>query len=66
MARTPAIEPAKTAEAQRLDEAREQGVPWRQWGPYLSERQFSACAPMRDADASERIDVDQGTDPATC
>ena len=23
-----------------LDEAREKGVPWRQWGPYLSERQW--------------------------
>ncbi len=31
---------AKTAEALRLDEARENGVPWRQWGPYLSERQW--------------------------
>jgi hypothetical protein len=29
-----------TAEAARLDEAREKGVPWRQWGPYLSERQW--------------------------
>jgi len=33
MAKTPTIEPTKTAEAQRLDEAREQGMPWRQWGP---------------------------------
>jgi hypothetical protein len=40
MAKTPTIEPAKTAEAQRLDEAREKGVPWRHWGPYLSERQW--------------------------
>jgi hypothetical protein len=29
-----------TAEATRLEEAREKGVPWRQWGPYLSERQW--------------------------
>jgi Glycosyl hydrolase family 63 C-terminal domain len=28
------------AEAKRLAEAREQGVPWRRWGPYLSERQW--------------------------
>ena len=28
-----------TAEALRLEEARE-GVRWRQWGPYLSERQW--------------------------
>jgi len=40
MAKTPTIEPAKTAEALRLEEAREKGVPWRQWGPYLSERQW--------------------------
>ena len=32
--------PAKTAEELRLDEARENGVPWKQWGPYLSERQW--------------------------
>ena len=40
MAKTPTIEPVKTAETLRLDEAREKGVPWRQWGPYLSERQW--------------------------
>ena len=28
------------AEEQRLTEAREHGVPWRKWGPYLSERQW--------------------------
>src|ERR1700738_2541800 len=30
----------KTAEAMRLDEARENGVPWKLWGPYLRERQW--------------------------
>jgi hypothetical protein len=29
-----------TAEHVRLGEAREQGVPWKKWGPYLSERQW--------------------------
>src|SRR5262249_43254468 len=29
-----------TAEHRRLDEAREQNIPWRKWGPYLSERQW--------------------------
>ncbi len=29
-----------TLEELRLDEARERGVPWKQWGPYLSERQW--------------------------
>ena len=33
-------EGAKTAEELRLDEAREKGMPWKQWGPYLSERQW--------------------------
>jgi hypothetical protein len=28
------------AEQGRLEAAREQGVPWRRWGPYLSERQW--------------------------
>ena len=40
MARTPTVEQGMTAEASRLEEAREKGVPWRQWGPYLSERQW--------------------------
>jgi hypothetical protein len=29
-----------TAEQVRLDEARERNVPWKKWGPYLSERQW--------------------------
>jgi hypothetical protein len=40
MARTHTTEHAITAEQLRLDEGREKGVPWRQWGPYLSERQW--------------------------
>jgi hypothetical protein len=28
------------AEQKRLNDAREAGVPWRKWGPYLSERQW--------------------------
>src|SRR5882757_3894997 len=31
---------AMTAEQERLDESREQNVPWKKWGPYLSERQW--------------------------
>jgi hypothetical protein len=33
-------DPVKTAEQRRLDEVREKGVPWKLWGPYLSERQW--------------------------
>ena len=29
-----------TAEDQRLADARERNVPWRRWGPYVSERQW--------------------------
>jgi len=36
----PVFERARTAEEMRLNEAREKGVPWKQWGPYLSERQW--------------------------
>ena len=30
----------KNAESQRLSDARDANVPWRKWGPYLSERQW--------------------------
>ena len=30
----------ETREQKRLNEARENGVPWKKWGPYLSERQW--------------------------
>jgi hypothetical protein len=36
---TLAVAPAG-AEMERLAEARDRGVPWRKWGPYLSERQW--------------------------
>jgi len=31
---------AETAEQKRLNTAREAGIPWKKWGPYLSERQW--------------------------
>ena len=39
-----------TAEHARLLEAREQGVPWRAWGPYLSERQWGTVREDYSAD----------------
>ena len=36
----PAIPYVQVAEQQRLNSAREEGVPWKKWGPYLSERQW--------------------------
>jgi hypothetical protein len=29
-----------TTEQKRLNDAREEGIPWKKWGPYLSERQW--------------------------
>ena len=40
MSGTPAIEPARTAEGSRLAEVRDRAIPWKLWGPYLSERQW--------------------------
>jgi hypothetical protein len=40
VAKTPTIESDMSAEQSRLKEAREKEIPWRQWGPYLSERQW--------------------------
>ncbi|HEY7092804.1 MAG TPA: hypothetical protein VH393_06480 [Ktedonobacterales bacterium] len=34
------MEAHETQEGLRLQEARERRIPWRQWGPYLSERQW--------------------------
>ena len=36
----PHIAYVETNEQHRLNEARETGVPWKKWGPYLSERQW--------------------------
>ena len=40
--RTPQSTPTADdcAEQKRLNDAREAGIPWKQWGPYLSERQW--------------------------
>ncbi len=38
------------AEERRLKEARESGVPWRKWGPYLSERQWGTVREDYSAD----------------
>jgi hypothetical protein len=52
MARSSPTEPAKTAEEVRLDAARDNGVPWRQWGPYLSERQWGTVREDYSADGN--------------
>jgi hypothetical protein len=36
----PTIAYVETKEQKRLNDAREGGIPWKKWGPYLSERQW--------------------------
>jgi hypothetical protein len=36
----PVIAYLETSEQRRLNETRESGLPWKKWGPYLSERQW--------------------------
>src|SRR5271169_5819498 len=50
-----------TAENQRLQEAREQKVPWRKWGPYLSERQWGTVREdySKDGNAWDYFSHDQ-------
>src|SRR5580704_16040665 len=32
--------PVECTEQKRLNDARDKGIPWKKWGPYLSERQW--------------------------
>jgi len=36
----PLVDYVQTNEQKRLNDAREKGIPWKKWGPYLSERQW--------------------------
>jgi hypothetical protein len=51
----------KSEEQKRLDEAREKGVPWKKWGPYLSERQWGTVREdySQDGDAWNYFTHDQ-------
>jgi hypothetical protein len=52
MAQGGTVKATKTAESVRLEEAREHAVPWRQWGPYLSERQWGTVREDYSADGN--------------
>ena len=52
MARTKVDEVADTAEQVRLNDAREAGIPWKRWGPYLSERQWGTVREDYSADGN--------------
>ncbi len=50
-----------TAEQKRLNDAREEGIPWKKWGPYLSERQWGTVREdySEDGNAWEYFTHDQ-------
>ena len=52
MPRSATAAPTPTAEDLRLEEARVNAVPWRQWGPYLSERQWGTVREDYSADGN--------------
>ena len=39
-------------EQKRLNDAREEGIPWKRWGPYLSERQWGTVREDYSADGN--------------
>ena len=60
-AEKPAIAYVETDEQRRLNEAREKGIPWKKWGPYLSERQWGTVREdySRDGNAWDYFTHDQ-------
>ncbi len=42
----------EVTEQKRLNNAREQGIPWKKWGPYLSERQWGTVREDYSADGN--------------
>ena len=54
-------EHAQTTERKRLNDAREAGIPWKKWGPYLSERQWGTVREdySKDGDAWNFFTHDQ-------
>jgi hypothetical protein len=48
-------------EQRRLNDAREEGIPWKKWGPYLSERQWGTVREdySEDGDAWNYFSHDQ-------
>ena len=55
-------------EQKRLNEAREAGIPWKKWGPYLSERQWGTVREdySQDGNAWDYFSHDQSRSRAYC
>jgi hypothetical protein len=52
---------SSSEEKKRLDEARDKGIPWKKWGPYLSERQWGTVREdySKDGEAWDYFTHDQ-------
>ena len=48
----PPLHYLEVTEQKRLNEAREKGIPWKKWGPYLSERQWGTVREDYSADGN--------------
>jgi hypothetical protein len=57
----PPLTYVEVTEQKRLNEAREKGVPWKKWGPYLSERQWGTVREdySKDGNAWDYFSHDQ-------
>jgi len=57
----PTIAYTETKEQRRLNDARQHGIPWKKWGPYLSERQWGTVREdySQDGDAWNYFTHDQ-------
>jgi hypothetical protein len=53
------------AEQKRLNEAREAGIPWKKWGPYLSERQWGTVREDYSDNGDAWNYFTRGSGPAT-
>jgi len=51
----------ETNEQRRLNDARESGIPWKKWGPYLGERQWGTVREdySKDGNAWDYFSHDQ-------
>src|SRR5271165_4913443 len=59
--KNPPLSYVEVTEQKRLNEAREKGVPWKKWGPYLSERQWGTVREdySKDGNAWDYFSHDQ-------
>src|SRR5271157_3386671 len=59
--KNPPLNYVEVTEQKRLNEAREKGVPWKKWGPYLSERQWGTVREdySKDGNAWDYFSHDQ-------